>query len=96
MIEIRLCVVYGTPGEEEVTDDLRSDASDSGNGKRKGTKRAISIRLTKTAGRVGGTWREGEILEGAIESDINGHSIWAAGENGLRAVLMLGSSILWM
>jgi hypothetical protein len=84
------------PGEGDVTHDLRTDASDSGNGKRKGTKRAISIRLTKTAGRVGGAWREGEIPEGAIEKDINGRSIWAAGKRWLRAVLMLASSILWM
>jgi hypothetical protein len=82
--------------EGEVTHDLRSDASDCGNGKRKGRKRAISVELTKTAGRVGGTWREREILEGAIERDINGRSICAAGERELRAVLMLGSSIFWL
>jgi hypothetical protein len=57
-------------------------------------ERAISVGLTKTAGRVGGIWREGEILEGAIERDINGRSIWAAGESELRGVMILGWFIL--
>jgi hypothetical protein len=43
----------GRAGEGNVTHDLRTDASDSGNGKRKGRKEAISIGLTKTARRVG-------------------------------------------